>query len=84
MNNTKEAFRLVVQRWPKLRGELFDPEPYSYHVVATNREEEAPEIVHLHNQRGQMENFILLDLNSKVAALPGSRNGGKACQPALT
>lgn len=58
MNNTKEAFRLVVQRWPKLQGELFDPEPYSYHVVTTNREEEAPEIVHFHNQRGQMENFI--------------------------
>jgi len=37
MNNTKESFRLVVQCWPKLRGELFDPRPYSYHVVATNR-----------------------------------------------
>ena len=58
MNDTKEAFRLIVQRWPKLQAELFDPEPYCYHVVATNREEPAREVVILHNQRGQMENFI--------------------------
>ena len=58
MNNTKQAFRLIVQRWPKLQGQLFDPEPYCYHVIATNREEPATEIVHLHNHRGQAENFI--------------------------
>jgi hypothetical protein len=58
MNNTKEAFRLVVQRWPKLQGELFDRDPYRYHVIATNREEPAKEIVSLHNQRGQVENYI--------------------------
>jgi len=58
MNNTKEAFRLVVQRWPKLQGELFDHDPYCYHVIATNREEPAREIVSLHNRRGQMENYM--------------------------
>jgi len=58
MNGTKEAFRLIVQRWPKVQAELFDPDPYNYHVIATNREETAEEIVHLHNQRGQVENFI--------------------------
>lgn len=58
MNGTKEAFRLIVQRWPKLQAELFDSDPYCYHVIATNREEEAKEIVCRHNQRGQMENFI--------------------------
>jgi len=58
MNNTREAFRLVVQRWPKLQGELFDRDPYCYHVIATNREEQAEEVVFLHNQRGQAENFI--------------------------
>ena len=63
MNNTKEAFRLIVQRWPKLQGELFDPEPYCYHVIATNREEPAPEVVSLHNQRGQAENYIKELLN---------------------
>jgi len=58
MNDTREAFRLIVQRWPKLQAELFDPEPYCYHVIATNREGGAREVVELHNQRGQAENFI--------------------------
>lgn len=58
MNGTKEAFRLIVQRWPKVQGELFDPDPYCYHAIATNREEPASEIVSIHNQRGQVENFI--------------------------
>ena len=53
---TTEAFRLIVQRWPKLQAELFDPEPYCYHTIATNREEKAGEIVALHNQRGEIEN----------------------------
>lgn len=58
INKTKEAFRLIVQRWPKLQGELFNPDPYCYHAIATNREEPAKEIARLHNQRGQVENFI--------------------------
>ena len=58
MNRSKEAFRLIVQRWPKLQAELFDSDPYCYHVIATNREEGAAEVVALHNQRGQAENFI--------------------------
>ncbi len=58
MNGTREAFRLIVQRWPKRQAELFDPDPYCYHVIATNREEPAKEVVALHNKRGQMENFI--------------------------
>jgi len=63
MNKTKEAFRLIVQRWPKLQGELFDPDPYCYHAIATNREEEAREVISLHNQRGQAENYIKELLN---------------------
>lgn len=58
MNRSREAFRLIVQRWPKLQAELFDPDPYCYHAIATNREEPANEVVALHNQRGQAENFI--------------------------
>ena len=58
MNKTRESFRLIVQRWPKLQGELFDPEPYCYHAIATNREEPPQEVVFLHNQRGQVENYI--------------------------
>jgi len=58
MNATKGAFRLIVQRWPKLQGDLFDPEPYCYHVIATNREEKPIEVIEKHNQRGQAENYI--------------------------
>ena len=45
MNGTREAFRLIVLRWPKLQAELFDPSPYFYHAIATNREETAEETV---------------------------------------
>jgi len=58
MNGTRQAFRLVVQRWPKRQLELFDPDPYEYHAIATNREESAEEVVDLHNQRGEVENYI--------------------------
>jgi hypothetical protein len=58
MGKTTEAFRLVVQRWPKLQAELFDLEPYCYHAIATNREEKAEEVVILHNQRGEVENIF--------------------------
>ena len=47
-----------MQRWPKLQGELFNPDPYCYHAIATNREEEAREVISLHSQRGQAENYI--------------------------
>ncbi len=52
MKNSREVFRLIVQRWPKLQGELLDPDPCSYHVIAINRGDLAEDIMHLHNQRG--------------------------------
>lgn len=58
MNNTKKSFRLIVQRWPKIQGELFDPDPFCYYVIATNRDEEPSEVVALHHKRGQAENYI--------------------------
>ncbi len=58
MNDTKEAFQLIVLRWPKLQAELFDPSPYFYHAIATNREEEASGVIKLHNQKGEVENYI--------------------------
>lgn len=58
MTKTTEAFRLVVERWPKKQAELFDPEPYCYHVIATNREETSEDVVALHNQRGEVENVF--------------------------
>ncbi len=67
INNSREAFRLIVQRWPKLQGELLDPNPYSYHVTASNREELAEDIVHLHNQRGVIADNLFLAM--KLLAL---------------
>lgn len=58
MKGTNQAFRLVVQRWPKRQLELFDPDPYEYRAIATNREESAEEVVDLHNRRGEAENYI--------------------------
>jgi hypothetical protein len=55
MNETEEAFRLVVIRRP-YQVTLFDREAESlerYTVIATNREESAEEVVRWYNQRGE-------------------------------
>jgi hypothetical protein len=54
MNETKEAFRLVVIRRP-YQSNLFDGEESTekYTVIATNREGSAEEVVQWYNQRGQ-------------------------------
>ena len=57
MNDTKQAFRLIVLRWPNSQPDLFATTPYFYHAVATNREESASQVIHLHNQRGESENW---------------------------
>lgn len=58
MNETREAFRLVVVRWPKPQPDLFENEAYSYHVLSTNGEEPSEEVVDYYDQRGEMENWI--------------------------
>lgn len=58
MQDTKEAFRLVVLRWPKAQADLFDQDPYHYHALATNGEERAEEVVAFYDQRGESENWI--------------------------
>ena len=72
MNGTKEAFRLIVIRWPKLQADLFNSSPYFYHAIATNREEEAEDVIKLHNQRGEVE------------TLSNSRSRGQACSSTNT
>lgn len=61
MNETKRAFRLVVKRWVRRQGELFEKGgQYFYHAVATNwseEEKDTGEVLAWHNQRGQAENF---------------------------
>jgi len=57
MNETKQAFRLLVLRWPNPQPDLFTTTPYFYHAIATNRAESASAVIHLHNQRGESENW---------------------------
>jgi hypothetical protein len=59
MQKTKEAFRIIVQRWQNPQRDLFEPDDWFYHVIATNCDElTAEEVVWWHNQRGQAENRI--------------------------
>jgi hypothetical protein len=65
MNDTEQAFRLIVLRWPNPQPSLFESSPYCYHAVATNREGPASEAIWKHNRRGQCENWhkeLKLDL----------------------
>ncbi|RPJ09954.1 MAG: IS1380 family transposase [Deltaproteobacteria bacterium] len=62
MNETKEAFRLVVKREMRRQGGLFDGKEgqYFYHAVGTNwleEEKDTAAVLKWHNQRGQAENF---------------------------
>ncbi len=57
MNETKQAFRLIVLRWLNPQPSLFESERHCYHAVASNREESAAEVIWKHNGRGQSENW---------------------------
>ncbi|MDO8673251.1 MAG: transposase, partial [Dehalococcoidia bacterium] len=58
MNKTKEAFRLIVLRWPKEQPDLFDQDPYFYNALATDGDDTAEAEVLFYNQRGEIENWI--------------------------
>lgn len=58
MNKTKESFRLIVLRWSNEQVELFNRDEYKYHVIATNLESSALEVVWEYHDRGQIENII--------------------------
>lgn len=57
MNETEQAFRLIVLRWPNPQPSLLETTPYFYHAVATNREGRASQVIWEHNQRGESENW---------------------------
>ena len=81
MNGTKKSFRLIAQRWEKERIQTLFGERiiYGYHVIATNREESAPEVVYWHNQRGRCENWIKEEkLGFGTAHLPCGQLGANA------
>jgi hypothetical protein len=58
MEETEKAFTLIVLRWPNPKPDLFHPEFYRYHVIATNDDERKPhEVIWFHNGRGKAENY---------------------------
>jgi hypothetical protein len=58
MEKTAKSFTLIILRWPNPRQDLFYPEPYGYHVIATNDDKrKVPEVIWLHNGRGDAENY---------------------------
>ena len=58
LNQSQQAFRLIVVRWKNAQPSLFEAQNYGYHAVASNREESesASEVLWGHNQRGEAEN----------------------------
>ena len=81
MNETKEAFRLVVIRRP-YQSNLFDDEQSRerYTVIATNREGSAEEVVKWYNQRGECsENRIKeLKIGFGMERMPCGQFGANA------
>ena len=65
MNETKEAFRLVVIRRP-YQSNLFDDEGRAerYTVIATNRGESAEKVVKWYNQRGECSENRIKELKN--------------------
>jgi hypothetical protein len=58
MEKTAKSFTLIVLRWSNPKPDLFHPEFYRYHVIATNDDERKPhEVIWFHNGRGDAENY---------------------------
>jgi hypothetical protein len=58
MEKTAKSFTRIILRWPNPKQDLFHPEPYRYHVIATNADKrKVPEVIWFHNGRGDAENY---------------------------
>lgn len=57
MNETEEAFRLIVLRWQNQQRNLFVPNEYRYYAIASNRTEIDSEVMKKHQGRGESENW---------------------------
>jgi len=58
MEKTEKPFTLIILRWPNPKPDLFRPEPYCYHVIATNDDNpKVHEVIWFHNGRGDAENY---------------------------
>jgi hypothetical protein len=53
-----EAFLLIIQRWSNPKPDLFHPEFYCYHAIATSDyRRTVPEVIRFYNRRGDAENY---------------------------
>jgi hypothetical protein len=58
MEKTEKSFILIILRWPNPRLDLFEHQPYCYHVIATNDYSRKPqEVIWSHNGRSDAENY---------------------------
>ena len=61
MDKTDDYFRIVIQRWPNPKQDLFGQEPaYCYHIIATNytaAEKDANAVILFHRGRCNSENY---------------------------
>jgi hypothetical protein len=58
MEKTEKPFTLIILRWPNSRPDLFEHQPYCYHVIATNDDSRKPkEVIWFHNGRSDAENY---------------------------
>jgi Transposase DDE domain group 1 len=59
LNESQQAFRLIVVRWKNPQPSLFEAQNYCYHAVASSRKESesASEVLWGHHQRGESENW---------------------------
>jgi len=61
MARTHHAFRLIVKRERHRQRDLFEPDRYFYHAIASNwpsEQKSTAEVFEWHHQRGQAENFL--------------------------
>lgn len=59
MNETKNAFTVVVQRWKNKQLDLFEQDEYCYYAISVNDfDSDERTLILDHNQRGNVENFI--------------------------
>ena len=58
MEEPEKSFTLIVLRWPNPKPDMFQHQPYCYHVIATSDDERKPhEVIWFHNGRGDAENY---------------------------
>jgi hypothetical protein len=79
MQKTEEAFRLIVLRWKNKQRDLFSSDEYRYHVIATDLECSAEEVIWEYHDRGQMENIIKeLKIGIGMESLPSGDFGANS------